>query len=84
MNRTLTELGSKIVSLIFVYPPSPTLEYIAISFCLLPVFLKSITAWYLLPLLIVSERYARRENVKFSQNYEFLLKMFCAYSADVN
>ena len=24
MNRTLTELGSKIVSLIFVYPPSPS------------------------------------------------------------
>ena len=78
MNRTLTELGPKIVSLIF------TLEYINISFCLLPVFLKSITAWYLLPFLIVSERYARRGNVEFSQNSEFLLKMFCVYSADVN
>ena len=60
MNRTLTELAFKIVSLRFVYPlpppspprrrlptppppPSNTLQYITISFCLLPVILKSIT-----------------------------------------
>ena len=59
MNRTLTELAFKIVSLRFVYPPPPpsppdvvcppppppsnTLQYITISFCLLPVILKSIT-----------------------------------------
>ena len=59
MYRTLTELAFKIVSLRFVYPPPPlpppdvvcppspppsnTLQYITISFCLLPVILKSIT-----------------------------------------
>ena len=77
MNRTLTELGFKIVSLRFVYPPFPllppppdvvcppppnTLQYITISFCLLAVILKSITTQHGI--------YFRGGNVKFPQNSE--------------
>ena len=88
MNRTLTELAFKIVSLRFVYPPpppfpprrrlptpTPPLQHFAIHYYfILPSprdFEKYYhTAWYLLPFLIVSERYARGGNVKFPQNSE--------------
>ena len=58
-----------------VCPPSPPLQHFAIHYYfILPSprdFEKYYhTAWYLLPFLIVSERYARGGNVKFPQNSE--------------